>query len=157
FFASVLGIQSQDLTATAAATIMGGVNLPPNTTNITFPSGMNVATVDSFSTPSSNISVLPMTFDVNQWYSFASTGLAADGSQTLASNGAPELQIYPSVKGAGNFGLLTLDDNHTGSSGMRTWIENGMASSDLSALKTASLLPLSQHNDNNWDWVGDPG
>jgi hypothetical protein len=90
------------------------------------------------------------------------------------ANGIPEIQIYPSIKDTGNFGILSIDGSHAGASTISDWIANGMAQSDLQNLQNVSsgdqtpLIPLSQHNQNitpsmsndglgSWNWVGDPG
>jgi hypothetical protein len=138
FFAPVLGTKTVNVQAQAAATIMTG-------------------TVNNFQSTGQNIAMLPMTYDVNAWNSFVTTGQWPDGTQSLDSNGVPQLQVYPSVKDSGNFGQLSLDDSHAGESTESSWVTNGMSSSDLSALQGANLIPLSNHPANTWDWVGDTG
>ncbi len=139
FFAPVLGKSSQDLTATASATIEGG-------------------TINNFSlTGSQSVSMLPMTYDVDNWTNFLKTGLDPDGNKTTAANGLAELQVYPSVKAPGNFGQLSLDDSHVGESTEASWVNSGMRATDLAALQSAKLLPLSQHDTTKWDWQGDTG
>jgi Flp pilus assembly protein TadG len=138
FFAPVLGVKTISLTASATSTVYTGI-------------------VNSFQASNGNINMLPMTFDVNAWQNFLKTGQDANGNTTLAANGYPELQVYPSKTGAGNFGELSLDDSHTGASTTAGWIDNGVSSSDLQALINANLIPLSSHNPNNWDWQGNTG
>jgi hypothetical protein len=137
FFAPVLGANTQNLLATAAATIQG-------------------ATINSFSSPPKT-GLMPMTYDVNAWNYFVATGQDPDGNSALASNGYPEIKVYPSVSAPGNFGQLSLDDNHVGVPVEDVWVSSGMSSSDLNALTTAKLLPLSAHDSTKWDWLGDTG
>jgi Flp pilus assembly protein TadG len=138
FFAPVLGTTSANLQAAAGATIYGG-------------------TANNLSVSTQNVGMLPVTYDVNAWNNFLKTGQAPDGSTSLAANGAPQLQVYPSVKDTGNFGQLSLDDSHAGDSTEVGWVNNGMSASDVSALQNANLIPLSAHSPTAWDWVGDTG
>jgi hypothetical protein len=139
FFAPVIGTSNVNVTATASATVMGG-------------------TVNNFSAVNSqNIGVLPVTYDVNAWNNFIKTGQWPDGSTQFDSNGVPVLQVYPSVKDSGNFGQLSLDDSHIGDSVEKSWIDNGLAPSDLASLQAANLIPLSNHSATSWDWIGDTG
>src|SRR5262249_33510948 len=62
-----------------------------------------------------------------------------------------------SLKFTGNFGLLSMDDSHNGSSYISGWIDNGVSSSDLQSLLNANLIPLSAHDATKWDWNGNPG
>ena len=137
FFAPVLGISSQNLKASAAATLFAG-------------------SVNSFSAPPS-AHILPATYDVNAWNNFLQTGQDPDGNISLDASGNPEIQVYPSVSAPGNFGQLSLDDNHVGEPTEAGWVQNGMSSSDLSDLVSANLVPLSSHDSTKWDWVGDTG
>jgi Flp pilus assembly protein TadG len=139
FFAPAIGTSTADLKATASAVIMGG-------------------TIDNFSTSGSqNISMLPMTYDVNSYKNFLATGQWPDGTVSLDVNGYPQLQVYPSVKDTGNFGQLSLDDSHAGESTESGWVDNGMSASDVQSLQSSNLIPLSKHPSNTWDWVGDTG
>jgi Flp pilus assembly protein TadG len=148
FFARVLGIRNTNLAATASSTIYAySYN---QTTN---PTG---GVINSFSAPPLT-GVLPMTYDVNAWNKFLKTGQAPDGSTSLDANGNPQLPIYPNNNGPGNFGQLSLDASHAGESYESGWVDNGMSSSDLQGLINAGLIPLSQHDNTKWDWVGDTG
>ena len=101
--------------------------------------------------------MLPMTYDVAFWDNFLSTGKDVDGNITLGSDGLPQLVVYPSNKSTGNFGELSLNDSHNGSSEIRGWIQNGIAQADVNDLTSSGLIPLSSHNANSWDWNGNPG
>jgi Flp pilus assembly protein TadG len=138
FFGPVIGNSTASLHATASATIMG-------------------ASVDSFNNTGLNIGVMPATYDVNAWNNFLQTGQAPDGSTSYDANGVPQFQVYPSVKDTGNFGQLSLNDSTIGNSTEVGWVDNGMAPSDLASLKSAGLVPLSQHAANTWDWLGSTG
>src|SRR5262249_26787117 len=90
------------------------------------------------------------------------------------SNGYPTLQVYPSTKDTGNFGLLGLDDSHAGASEVSDWIIHGLSQSDVQTLLSNSsaaqtpLVPISSHNTSilpsnstdgkgTWNWVGATG
>ncbi|HYV39777.1 MAG TPA: TadE/TadG family type IV pilus assembly protein [Gemmataceae bacterium] len=138
YFAPIFGITTVSLNASAAACMYGG-------------------TANSFvSNPTANVSVLPITYDKDSWQIFTLTGLDPDGRLTTY-NGYPALQIYPSIKAPGNFGQLSLDASHVGASVEIDWVNNGVASSDISGLKNANLIPLSSHDTTKWDWQGDTG
>lgn len=136
FIAPVVGTNTATLTATASATIYTG-------------------TLNNLSTDSSGM--LPVAYDVGHWNTFVSTGKDPDGNTSLASDGSPQLQVYPSVKYKGNFGLLSLDSSHVGASTISNWIASGLSQDDINSLTAAHLIPLSQHSANTWDWTGDNG
>jgi Flp pilus assembly protein TadG len=137
FFGPILGTKNTNITASAAATMYGG-------------------TFDSFqSTLVGNPRVLPMTYDVNNWATFMSTGLDPDGNASTY-NGYPSIQIYPSVSAPGNFGQISLNGSHAGQSTESGWVTNGLSQTDLNGLFSNNLLPLSQRV-NDWNWVGDTG
>jgi Flp pilus assembly protein TadG len=140
FFAPVIGTNSVDVTATASATIMGGAASNFNT-----------------SITGQNIKVLPLAYDVNAWNNFLKTGQWPDGTTSFDANGVPQIQVYPFVSNTGNFDWISLDNTHVGASTMWGWVQNGMAPSDLAALQSANLVPLSNHPANTWDWLGDTG
>jgi hypothetical protein len=137
FFGPVLGVPTADVVATAAATAYAAGD------------------IDSFKgVPGLTLRVLPMTYDVNGWNSFLA-GTNPDATTDAAGN--PALQVYPSVLQAGNFGELSLDGSHTGSSTINGWIDNGLSAGDVSSLQGLKLIPLSQHDNTQWDWAGNPG
>jgi hypothetical protein len=139
FFAPVLGTRTMNLSAQAAATIY-------------------TASIDTFNNnPNKPIRILPMTYDVNHWDNFLKTGQSPDGKVATGANGAPQLQVYPSLKFPGNFGLLSLDQANDGSSTLGGWIDNGVPASDLQREFSAGLLPLSAHDPSKWDWSGASG
>lgn len=140
FFAPVIGTSNVNLKASATATMYGG-------------------TMNSLKGPAN---VLPITYDYQFWDTFLSTGQDPQGLQTIGSDGLPQLVIYdgnnensPAEKG--NFGLLSLDDSHNGTSEIRSWIQNGLTNNDVTNLTNNGLIPLSSHNANSWDWNGDNG
>ena len=139
YFARVFARSSIELAAESAATIYTG-------------------SLDSFkSTSLTSIGALPVTYDVHHWDNFLATGLDPDGNKQLAADGNPQLQVYPSIKYKGNFGLISLDDNHIGASTVRTWIDFGMSPTDVQSLIDHQLIPLSAHPKNAWDWNGENG
>ena len=138
FFGPVLGVSKMDMSASATATIYSG-------------------TISSLKTGGNNSGMLPVTFDVNDWDNFINTGKDKAGVKSTDGSGNPILQIYGTVKDTGNFGLLSLNDSHVGSSTLADWIHNGVPSADIQALKNNGLIPLESHNANLWDWRGDTG
>ena len=156
FFGPVLGLSTVNLKATAASSIYA-VN------------------IDNFANTSSlHLGMLPVTYDVNNWNNFLASGQDPDGHTSTDANGNPDLNVYPSIKDTGNFGLLGLDDSHAGASTVSSWITNGFTQTDLQTLLSNSaanqtpLIPLSQHNPNilptlstdgmgSWNWIGDTG
>jgi Flp pilus assembly protein TadG len=154
FFGPVLGLSTVNLKATAASAIYA-VNIDSFTNNANL-----------------NVNMLPMTYDVNHWNNFVATGTDPDGVVNKDANGSPQLNIYPSVKDTGNFGLLSLDGSHAGASTISGWIDSGLQPNDVQGLLAAGgqtpLLPLSQHNSTilpsastdgmgSWNWIGEPG
>jgi Flp pilus assembly protein TadG len=139
FFAPVLGITSTNVRVTAAATIY-------------------TSTVTSLqSSPTVNSPILPMTLDVNAWDTYTSTGKSSDGTVHSSANGAPQMEVYPSPStGSGNFGMLSLDNSSNSSSAISSWVTNGLSSSDISALKSSNLIPVSMSN-SSWNWSGVSG
>jgi hypothetical protein len=135
----VLGVTTMDVNAPSSATCYA-------------------ATYNSFNPATGlNVGMLPVTYDVNNWNNFIKTGQAPDGSTSIDSRGNPQLQVYPSLKDTGNFGLISLNDSHVGASTVTNWINNGMAPSDVQALIDNNLIPLSNHPANTWDWNGENG
>lgn len=156
FFGPAVGKSTADLTASAAACIYA-VNVSGFKNVSNFKAGM-----------------LPMTYDINHWNDFLSTGKDPDGNKSNDSDGNPDLQVYPSTKYTGNFGLLSLDASHVGTSTLNGWIDGGITQTEIQALTSASssattpLIPLSSHNSNlqpsaaadgrgSWNWQGDTG
>jgi Flp pilus assembly protein TadG len=139
FFAPVLGVKTANLTATASATVYGGV-------------------IDSFKiNPNFNSGILPVAFDVNLWNNFLKTGQSPDGTIVTDANGIPQIQVYPSIKYSGDFGMLSLDQLNDGASTISGWVDNGVPSTDLQHEIDAGLLPLSSHDPTKWDWEGNSG
>jgi hypothetical protein len=138
FFAPAIGTRSVDLAASAAATIYTG-------------------TIDGFQNNFGKYSgILPVTYDINHWNNFMATGLAPDGSLSML-NGAAQLQVYPSIKYTGDFGMLSLDQSSDGASTISGWVDNGVPQSDLQQEYNANLLPLSAHDPTQWNWKGNSG
>jgi hypothetical protein len=101
--------------------------------------------------------MLPACYDINFWNNFCQSGKNSDGNTYTDSSGNPYAIVVPDPGGNANWGWLSLDDSHVGSSTMKDWVNNGMASGDVQALQSASLLPLSKHPANTWDWNGENG
>src|SRR5581483_9108221 len=104
FFAPVIGTSSLPLQTSARATIY------------------TAAIVDL---KKSAPKMLPMTYDVQHWDTFMATGRDPDNHKSVDNSGNPAIQVYPSIKFPGNFGQLSLDDSHVGSSDIVSWINYG--------------------------------
>jgi Flp pilus assembly protein TadG len=139
FFGPVLGNRTTAVTATATATIYAGT------------------TITGFNTASGiNGLLLPVALDENHWNQFVKNGTSPDGNVYNGSNGAAELQVYPSPGNApGNFGLLDIGPPANNIPAFRTWIDNGPSSSDLSFLTNNGLLPATPSSPA--PWKGGPG
>jgi len=137
FFGPVLGVNSRTITCSAAATMYGGIFSSLTTTIVGSPK------------------ILPLTYAENAWSTFMSTGLDPDGNANTY-NGYPAIQVYPSIKSPGNFGLISLDGSHAGESYSSGWVTNGLSQSDINGLVSANLLPLSARA-NAWNWIGETG
>jgi Flp pilus assembly protein TadG len=138
FFGPAVGVRSVDLTATATAVAYGG-------------------DADSFSTFDDGFGMLPMTYDKAFFDYFLSSGRDANGNINRNTNGNGVLDLYSNGSYAGNFGLLSLNDNNSNASQNRDWVDHGPSASDLSTLKNNNLIPLSNHPSNTWNWNGTPG
>jgi hypothetical protein len=139
FFAPAIGTSSVDLAATAAAPVY-------------------VGTIDGFQNNFGQYSgILPVAYDVNHWNNFLATGLSPDGTLNQGPNGAAQLQVFPSIKFTGDFGMLSLDQASDGTSTLGNWISGGVAQTDLQQEYNAGLLPLSAHDPTKWDWKGNSG
>lgn len=149
FFGPVLGVNSVNLTASAAATLQAGIIQGFGTT-----SSSSNATLNSFET---NSMILPMTYDINHWNNFLATGQSPDGTTGTDASGNPTLSVYPSVKFVGNFGLLSLDQGNDGASTISNWISNGVSSSDLQYEYSAGLLPFPATPPSTPNWNGNAG
>ena len=83
-----------------------------------------------------------MTFDVNDWAAYASGKPFPNNTTRIGDDGQAQIQIYPSVKDTGNFGMLSLDGSHAGASTIRGWVDNGLQQSDVDGLTSQKLIPL---------------
>jgi Flp pilus assembly protein TadG len=133
FFGQVFGISSVPLTATATATIYAG-----DISNLQVIPGVNAH-------------ILPVAFDMNFWTSFAKTGVSPDGNTYLATNGLPQLQVYPDFGDApGAFGLLDVGIPSNSTPAFRSWIDAGQTPNDINYLVNHNLLPVSLNAPEAW-------
>lgn len=133
FFAKVLGQTTTSLTATASATLYAGsLDVIPGGT-------------------------LPVTYSVDDWNNFLTTGQDPDGTISKDSGGNPQLMVYPSVKAPGNFGWLSMDNYTVSAAVLRSWIDYGVPQADINKLLADGLIPLSSHDKTKWDWQGKTG
>jgi Flp pilus assembly protein TadG len=133
FFGRVFGVSSEDLSATARATIYTGA----------ISSYQPINGVDSH--------VLPVGLDYNAWTNFYSTGMSPDGTIHLDANGLPQLQIYPiATNTPGNFGLLDVGPPSTNAPAFRDWINDGETPNDISYLLNNNQLPVTQASPKQW-------
>ena len=134
FFGGILGTGSVSLMATSSATIYAG----------------DVSSLQVI--PNVNAHILPVALDVNVWKNFYLTGQSSDGNTyTNATNGMPELQVYPCPGNApGNFGLLDVGPPANNTPAFRNWIDDGQTPNDIQYLLNNHLLPVSPSTDTWW-------
>jgi Flp pilus assembly protein TadG len=138
FFAPVLGTSTVPMTAYARAAAMEG----------------DVTTLKAI--PNTDAHILPVALDVNIWNQFLKDGKTQwDGTVHLnATNGLPELQVYPDKWTTGNnpgsFGLIDVGPPQNNVPAFRTWIDTGETPNDISYLLNNNLLPVSPTNGKQW-------
>jgi Flp pilus assembly protein TadG len=136
FFAPIFGINTQNLSATASATIYAG----------------DVSSLQVI--PGVSAQILPVALDVNVWTNFANGNWLSPylmGSVTTGPNGNPQLQVYPNgTNTPGNFGLLDLGPPATNSPAFRAWIDSGATPNDITYLLSNNLLPVSPAAPQPW-------
>ena len=139
FFGGVLGMSAVDLQAKARATIYSG----------------SVSTLKVI--PGVTAHILPVALDYKVWDNFYATGQSSDGVVRLnATNGYPELQVYPCPGNApGNFGLLDVGPPANNVPAFRNWIDDGETPNDIGYSLDNNLLPVSLNAPKNWK--GGPG
>jgi Flp pilus assembly protein TadG len=139
FFARVLGMSTVDLQAKARATIYSG----------------SVSSLQVI--PGVDAHILPVALDYKVWDQFYATGQSPDGTiHSNATNGNPELHVYPSPGNApGNFGLLDVGPPANNVPAFRNWIDYGETPNDISYLLNNNLLPVSMQSPKSWK--GGPG
>jgi Flp pilus assembly protein TadG len=139
FFAPVLGMSSESLTATATAVIYTATNVTSFNSSLGINGGM-----------------LPVTLDINVWNNFYATGQSSDGNTHVGMNGKPQLQVYPSPSNApGNFGLLSIGMPSSATPTYETWIQYGPSPDDLQYQGQNNLVPVSASTPE--PWIGGPG
>jgi hypothetical protein len=133
FFGPVFGFSTKELTATATATIYSGdVNMLR-------------------AIPGVKAHILPVALDMNFWQTFYQTGLSTDGSMYFASNGYPELHVYPCPGNApGSFGLLDVGVPQNNMPAFTNWLLNGETPNDINYLVNNNLVPVSVSSPQNW-------
>jgi len=135
FFGPVFGLSSKELTATASATVYSG----------------DISSLQVI--PGVNAHILPVALDVNVWNAFYTTGLSPDGTIHQATNGSPQLQVYPTTTNTpGSFGLLDIGVPSNNAPAFRNWILNGQTPNDVAYLTDPNnnLLPVSTASPKNW-------
>jgi Flp pilus assembly protein TadG len=139
FFGGILGMSTIDLEAKARATIYSG----------------SVSSLQVI--PGVDAHILPVALDYQVWDNFYKSGVSSDGLVHLnATNGGPELQVYPCPGNApGNFGLLDVGPPANNVPAFRSWIDSGETPNDISYLLNNNLLPVSFNSPKSWK--GGPG
>ncbi|HEY7314196.1 MAG TPA: pilus assembly protein TadG-related protein [Gemmataceae bacterium] len=145
FFSRVFGWSSIDLTATASATIYSGDG--GNSTT-----GLGLQNVSSSSsTGYVSPHILPVALDVNVWQKFFTTGQSPDGTIHTASNGNPQLQVYPTTTNTpGSFGLIDVGVPSNNAPAFRNWIDDGQTPNDISYLMNNNLVPVAPAAPEPW-------
>jgi Flp pilus assembly protein TadG len=133
FFGPVFNVSSENMTATARATIYAG--------DIT--SLQDIKGIDAH--------ILPVALDVNIWKNFYQTGQSPDGNIYYGPNGDPQLLVYPvDTNTPGSFGLIDVGPSANNAPAFRTWIDNGWTPNDIQYLLDNSLLPVSMSSPAAW-------
>lgn len=145
FFSRIFGWSNIELTATASATIYGSDG--GNSTT-----GLGLQNVSSnSSTGYVSPHILPVALDVNVWQKFYSTGQSPDGNIYTASNGNPQLQVYPTTTNTpGSFGLIDVGVPSNSAPAFRSWIDTGQTPNDISYLQNNNLVPVSPAAPEPW-------
>jgi hypothetical protein len=159
FFAPALGLSQLTVTATARATIYNG-------------------DISGFS--GADAKLLPVTLDQEVWQQFLLTGQgnlpdfnfsaptsdAPGNAPSPAVANAPQIQVVPDANGRpGGWNYLSLDSSANSNDNYKSWFQNGLSASNLTALETTSWtphpLPLpAQPSDPTqayYFWKGSPG
>jgi Flp pilus assembly protein TadG len=139
FFGQIFNFPSKQLEATATATIYS-----QDVNNLQVYQWLNTG-------QSVGAHILPVALDVNIWnYFYTSKGKSPDGQFHLASNGNPELFIFPNGPWAldptgngGSFGLLDVGPPANNVPAFRNWIDNGQTPNDIKYLISNDLVPVS--------------
>jgi hypothetical protein len=130
FFGPIFNKSSQSLTATARATIYSG-----DVTSLKPLLRLDNTPIDAH--------ILPVALDVNIWKQFYATGLSPDGTMHVASNGNPQLHVYPfDTNTPGSFGLVDVGPAQNNAPAFRSWIDTGQTPNDINYLLNNGLLPV---------------
>jgi Flp pilus assembly protein TadG len=134
FFGGLLGTPTASLECTARATIYSG----------------NVSTLQVI--PGVTAHILPVALDYTMWDQFYATGQSPDGTIHFnASNGLPELQVYPTNPSTpGSFGLVDVGPPSSNCPAFRNWIDDGETPNDINYLLNNNLLPVSMGSPMGW-------
>ena len=136
FFGNIFGMSSSNITTTASATIYAG----------------DVSSLQVI--PGINAHILPVALDVNVWTNFMNSNWTSPwltGSVTTATNGLPQLQVYPfTTNTPGSFGLVDTGVPSNNVPAFRIWIDTGSTPNDISYLLTNGLLPVSPSAPEPW-------
>src|SRR5262249_40746366 len=136
FFGNIFGMSNSNITATASATIYAG----------------DVSSLKVI--PGVNAHILPVALDVNVWTNFMNSNWTSPwltGSVTNASNGLPQLEVYPfTTNTPGSFGLLDTGIPANNAPAFRVWIDTGSTPNDISYLLNNGLLPVSPSAPEPW-------
>jgi hypothetical protein len=139
FFGKVFGVQTENVTAVAAATIY-------------------TSSLNDFSSSGPNGSLLPIAVDQIQWTDFYKNGINSWAADPNAPAGQAWLQIYPGGQnpygGPSMDGLLSLMGSKAASeqyySGTTGWIEAGPTAADIKGLRSSGDLPTDPSNPPMW-------
>jgi Flp pilus assembly protein TadG len=158
FFARVFGRSDSELAVTASSTVYTGRISSFKSTNGYGggSGGGGSASGGSSSGSGFQCTLLPVAFDVNSWNAFSATGHSPDGVIHQSSNGAPQIQIYPTPHTCpGNFGMLCIGPWTNSDNQYSDWVLDGPTSSDIQCLIDNGFFPVSEETPKKWK--GSPG
>ena len=136
FFGNIFGVSNSSITATASATIYAG----------------DVSSLQAI--PGVHAHTLPVALDVNVWTNFMNSNWTSPwlaGNVTTATNGLPQLQVYPfATNTPGSFGLVDTGPPSNNVPAFTVWIDTGATPNDISYLINQGLLPVSPSAPEPW-------
>src|SRR5207248_8402413 len=103
---------------------------------------------------SQNLKMLPLAYDRSTWKDIYTQNVAAQ-CNVSGSSGERLMHIYPlpgNNSNSGAFGYLSLNDSSVNANDITSWINNGLAPTDLTAVKSSGLFPLPAENLSSSNW-----
>jgi len=101
-------------------------------------------------------SLLPVTFDVQDWVRFVETQRSPNNKICSDVDGSAMINVYPSPTATpGNFGLLCIGMDSSDATTYSRWLLEGPSQADLEFLESSGRFPVSVSDPKLW--IGSPG